>query len=102
MISAIRNVLEGKLYVSSNMEKKFLNNFVSGKAGDFHSPADILSRRELEVFQLFGTGLRRKAIAGQLNLSVKTIETYIENIKKKLSSCYIVKIRKEIILSIAF
>ncbi len=85
MISAIRNVLDGKLYVSSDMEKKFLNNFVSGKARDFHSPSEVLSRRELEVFQLFGEGLRKKDIAGQLNLSVKTIETYIENIKKKMN-----------------
>lgn len=85
MISAIRNVLEGKLYVSSSMEKKFLNNFVSGKVGDFHSPDEILSRRELEVYQLFGKGLRKKDIAGHLNLSVKTIETYIENIKKKMN-----------------
>jgi DNA-binding NarL/FixJ family response regulator len=77
MISAIRNVLDGKLYFSSKMEKKFLNNFASSLSGGLHSPVDVLSRRELEVYQLFGQGLRKKDIAGQLDLSVKTIETYI-------------------------
>ena len=85
MISAIRNVLDGKLYISSSMEKKFLNKFISGTVRDFHAPVDVLSRRELEVYQLFGEGLRKKDIAGQLNLSVKTIETYIENIKRKMN-----------------
>jgi DNA-binding NarL/FixJ family response regulator len=44
-----------------------------------------LSDRELEVFQLIGNGRKTREIAEQLNLSVKTIETYRAHIKEKLN-----------------
>lgn len=84
MLSAIRKVLDGEMYISGNMEKKFLNKMISGEKIEFTSPVDVLSNRELEVYQLFGQGLKKREIADQLNLSVKTIETYVENIKKKM------------------
>jgi DNA-binding NarL/FixJ family response regulator len=46
---------------------------------------DTLSKRELQVFRLLGTGSRTRDIAESLGLSFKTIETYRENIKHKLS-----------------
>ncbi len=85
MLSAIRKVLDGEMYISGNMEKKFLNKMISGEKIEFTSPVDVLSNRELEVYQLFGQGLKKREIAEQLNLSVKTIETYVENIKKKMA-----------------
>jgi DNA-binding NarL/FixJ family response regulator len=44
-----------------------------------------LSNRELEVFNLIGQGKSTVAIAAQLELSVKTVETYRSNIKTKLN-----------------
>ncbi len=44
-----------------------------------------LSDRELEVFELLGDGLTSREIAARLHLSVKTVETYREKIKAKLS-----------------
>jgi DNA-binding NarL/FixJ family response regulator len=85
MLSAIRKVLDGEMYISGNMEKKFLSKMISGDKIEFTSPVDVLSNRELEVYQLFGQGLKKREIADQLNLSVKTIETYVENIKKKMN-----------------
>ena len=46
---------------------------------------DKLSDRELEVFELIGHGLSTSKIAGKLNLSEKTIETYRAHIKGKLN-----------------
>jgi DNA-binding NarL/FixJ family response regulator len=43
-----------------------------------------LSDREMHIFQLIGSELGTKKIAHALNLSVKTIETHRENIKRKL------------------
>jgi len=43
-----------------------------------------LSERELEVLHLLGGGLSTKEIADELNLSVKTVETYREHLKVKL------------------
>lgn len=49
----------------------------SGSAG--------LSDRELHVFRLLGQGMRPRSIAEELSLSVKTIHTYCERLKEKLS-----------------
>ncbi|MFH0785451.1 MAG: helix-turn-helix transcriptional regulator, partial [Pseudomonadota bacterium] len=43
-----------------------------------------ITDREFEIFQLIGRGMSPKQIAGQLNISVKTIGTYRERIKEKL------------------
>ena len=45
---------------------------------------DLLSDRELEVFQLIGRGVGTRQIADQLHISIKTVETYREHIKVKL------------------
>jgi DNA-binding NarL/FixJ family response regulator len=44
-----------------------------------------LSDRELEVFQMIGQWKKTREIAEELHLSVKTIEYYREQIKRKLS-----------------
>ncbi len=49
------------------------------------SPIESLSDRELEVFEMIGQGLTTRQIAAKLDLSPKTVETYRENIKSKLS-----------------
>ncbi len=84
LLSAIRKVLGGEIYVSDKLNVKLLHKFVKDKFEDFDSPTKPLSNRELEVYQLLGQGLKKHEIADKLNLSVKTVETYIEHIKIKL------------------
>jgi DNA-binding NarL/FixJ family response regulator len=48
-------------------------------------PSEVLSDRELEVFQFLGEGLATRQIADKLKLSPKTVERYRENIKDKLN-----------------
>ena len=45
----------------------------------------LLTRREFEIFKLLGSGLKPRAIAKQLNRSLKTIEAHRENIKNRLN-----------------
>ncbi len=45
---------------------------------------DRLSDRELDVFSLLGQGFTTRAIADKWHRSVKTVETYRANIKRKL------------------
>ena len=45
---------------------------------------DLLSNRELEVFQFIGQGRGTREIAGEMHVSVKTVETYRAHIKEKL------------------
>lgn len=46
--------------------------------------ASGLSRREREVLRLVGQGLPSKLIAQQLSLSLRTVESHRQNVKKKL------------------
>ncbi|MCP3942556.1 MAG: response regulator transcription factor [Desulfobacteraceae bacterium] len=85
VVMAVRQVIAGKRYISSDMVEALLGKMVAGTGGDDQSPIHILSNRELEVFQLIGQGFKRGEIAALLHLSVKTIGTYRENIKKKMN-----------------
>lgn len=84
IIRALRRVLGGNIYISDNLQATLFNNLVTSQARSDHAPIACLSNRELEVFQLLGHGLRTGQAAKTLNLSVKTIETYVEHIKRKM------------------
>jgi len=86
VITAIRQVLDGRLYLSEKMKEKVLHSLLGDKGSRAGaSPIDRLTDRELEVFSLLGQGRGTRQIAEQLCLSVKTIETYRSRIKEKLS-----------------
>jgi DNA-binding NarL/FixJ family response regulator len=61
-----------------------LHKFAKNKFESFDSSIRPLSNRELEVYQLIGQGLKKHEIAERLNLSVKTVATYIDHIRIKL------------------
>ena len=83
-LEAIRQVLNGKVYVSEKMSARILEN-VSGRHGaPSASPVERLTDREFEVFQLIGQGKGTRDIAQHLRLSMKTVEVHRANIKKKL------------------
>jgi DNA-binding NarL/FixJ family response regulator len=84
IIAAIRDVLEGKLYVSERLTKLFAEKFVVGQTTTVSSPIEQLSDRELEVFQLYGQGCETRQIAESLNVSMKTVQAYCARIKEKL------------------
>jgi DNA-binding NarL/FixJ family response regulator len=83
--TAIRRVLSGNIYVSDALAAKMLQQQVRGQTTLQESPVQSLSDRELEVFQLIGRWKTTKEIAAELHLSVKTVEYYREQIKKKLN-----------------
>lgn len=84
MMEAIRKVLRGELYVSERVSASIVKKFVDGKAEGLSSPEELLSDREIEVFQLIGQGYGTRQIADQLHVSIKTVESYRANIKEKL------------------
>ena len=85
IVTAIRRVLSGNVYVSDTLAAKMLQQQVRGTTDIQQSPVKGLSDRELEVFQLIGQWRKTKEIAGSLHLSIKTIEYYREQIKQKLN-----------------
>jgi DNA-binding NarL/FixJ family response regulator len=82
MLTAIRKVLQGDVYLSDDMVSRILHRIADGKKEG--SLLDRLSDRELEVFHLIGDGLGTRQIAERMNVSVKTIESYRAHIKDKL------------------
>jgi DNA-binding NarL/FixJ family response regulator len=84
VLAAIRRVIAGELYVSKKMAAALLSKlFQTPPATSQPGTMEGLSDREFQVFQMVGAGLGTRQIAAELNLSIKTIETYRENIKHK-------------------
>jgi len=83
IVIAIRQVLDGGFYVSQAMASKIFTVFASGWP-DEETAVTQLSDREMQVFERIGRRLSMKGIAEELNLSVKTVESYRANIKEKL------------------
>jgi DNA-binding NarL/FixJ family response regulator len=85
IIEAIRHVLAGQVWVGEAMANRMLQRAVGGGQERLPgTPLDVLADRELEVFRLIGQGTKTADIADRLHLSVKTIETYRDRIRRKL------------------
>lgn len=85
IVKAVRRVLAGGIYVSEEINERLLMGLAAGRDELAQSPLEILSDRELEVFELSGRGLVTREIAERLHLSVKTVESYRARIKDKLN-----------------
>src|SRR2546423_5747138 len=84
IVSAIRTVLAGQVYLPGGLAGLLLRTFVGTASKVSRAGVEHLTDRELHVFQLLGAGLSTREIAAELNLSFKTIEAHRENIKHKL------------------
>src|SRR6266404_24566 len=88
LAAAIRDLVKGGIYVSREVAlsafRKSLGRQKNSRALRSATYLEVLSDREMHIFQLLGSGLTKKQIAASLNLSVKTIESHGENIKHKL------------------
>lgn len=85
IVKAVQRVLKGGIYVSDEINERLLMGMMSGRQSMSDSPLEVLSDRELEVFELTGRGLGTREIAERLHLSVKTVESYRARIKAKLN-----------------
>lgn len=84
VLTAIRCVLSGKIFLSERMSAKMLSKLVGGRTETPGLSVDRLSDRELQVFELIGRGMSTRMIAETLHLSIKTVESHRANIKEKL------------------
>jgi len=86
VLTAIRRVLAGDIYVSENVSIGMLHRLAGGsKRTEVGSPVHRLSDRELQILRCIGRGLSNRKIAEELFISVKTVESHREHIKDKLS-----------------
>jgi|CZKM01.1.fsa_nt_gi two-component system response regulator NreC len=85
LIHAIRTVAGGGLHFDPTLASKALTGQRREAPGKAGSQISDLSEREKEVLILLAWGYSNKEIAGDLELSVKTVETYRVRINEKLS-----------------
>ena len=82
---AIRRVLQGKTYLSTDISGKVVSDHLGGaKSRPGSSVFDTLTHREREILKLVAEGKPNKGIAEFLSLSVKTVEKHRSNLMAKL------------------
>jgi len=83
IIQAIQDVYEGGAAMSSSVAKQVLKAFQTQMV--LQTPANFdLTDREKEILGCLVKGLSHKLIAGELFISVHTVNTHIRNIYEKL------------------
>ncbi|MCK4913776.1 MAG: response regulator transcription factor [Planctomycetes bacterium] len=86
LICAIRNVAAGKNYLSPNVSKIVMEEYIQqSDLGEDASVYSVLTAREREVLQLISEGKSTKIIAKELHLSTKTIEWHRSHLMSKLN-----------------
>jgi DNA-binding NarL/FixJ family response regulator len=85
IIEAVRKILAGEIYWSEKVAAQVASKAARSVHGGDGSPADLLSERELQVFELIGSGASTSAIAAMLHIDVSTVETYRTRIKDKMN-----------------
>jgi DNA-binding NarL/FixJ family response regulator len=84
ILEMLDQALDGELHASDNVCRALLENLARGVIEPVTSEMRALSDRELQVLSLIGRGFGVTRLAGELHLSVKTIETHQMRIKQKL------------------
>ncbi len=80
LVQALRKIMAGGTYTSPQLAERL----AAGVRRPDRPPHEKLSDREFQVMQLLVTGKSLKAIATELDLSIKTISTFHTRIWEKL------------------
>jgi two-component system, NarL family, invasion response regulator UvrY len=80
---AIERVVRGGKYISPSLAERLASRL--GEASLANAPHEVLSDREFEVLRILGSGRTAKDAAAELGLSPKTISTYRDRIRQKLT-----------------
>jgi len=84
VVEAVRKVVAGGMYFSEQVTGSILERVGQADKAVEPTGVDLLSDREIEVFQLVGRGLNSRQIAERINLGASTVDSYRERIKEKL------------------
>jgi len=84
LFSAIRAIMAGKAYLSSELSGQLINSVINPGSGNPGDPLSQLTQREKEVFQLVAEGNTNQQIADLLFISPKTVDKHRTNLMKKL------------------
>jgi len=84
LLTAIRTVGRGESYLDQTVAKTLVTMALGSNTLKKEADRELLSSREQEVLALVALGYTNKQIAGELIISIKTVETHKANIKIKL------------------
>jgi len=87
LLRAISEVLKNNIYLSPEVTKKMVNNYIINNHQKNHSAENMtikLSPRELEIVKLIAEGKSNNQISSMLFISAKTVNVHRSNIMKKL------------------
>ena len=84
LIQAIRSAAAGKIYVDREMTDQITSSYIRKQGATGAVGHRQLTDREEQVLRLIAQGYSNKEIAGQLNISVKTVESHKANLMDKL------------------
>jgi DNA-binding NarL/FixJ family response regulator len=85
LLASLRRVLDGNIYVSQTVGSNMIHKYAAAGSYDSADPVDRLSNRELQVLHLIGEGMGTREVAQSLHLSIKTVESHRQRIKRKLN-----------------
>jgi DNA-binding NarL/FixJ family response regulator len=85
ILSAIRQVLNGEIYWSEKVAAKIASRVAGQGSAPNGFSVELLTDREMRVFELIGLGRSPRQISAKLNISVSTVGTYRARIKEKLN-----------------
>lgn len=85
LVQAIRAVANDEMYICSEILEVIVDNYVKESPGEIAKSTVDLSPREREVLMLIADGKNTKEIAAIINIGIKTVETYRQQLMKKLN-----------------
>jgi len=98
-LTSLRRVLDGQVYVSDTISSNMLSKFAAGESYISADPINRLTNRELQILHMIGKGTSTRETAKLLHLSIKTIESHRQRIKRKLNLTTGVQLLRYAVLS---
>jgi DNA-binding NarL/FixJ family response regulator len=95
VIAAIRDVIEGKLFLSEGTAASVVEHLVTHRGADSEASVETLSDREMQVFELLGKAWSTRKIGEALGITVKTVQAYCVRLKEKLHVQSATELRRE-------
>lgn len=93
MITAIEEVMLGNQYLDKQVQQSLMDEMLLGKKRSVQQV--VLTKRELEILGLIAKEFTNNEIAGQLFISLRTVQTHRLNISHKLNAKNLVTLVKE-------
>jgi DNA-binding NarL/FixJ family response regulator len=85
IMEAVRKVLAREIYWNEKVAAQVASKAARPVRGTNGSPMDLLSERELQVFELIGSGASTPIIAATLHIGASTVDTYRARIKERMN-----------------